>query len=49
MDQPLGPEHLEEPIFAHLGRDFVPLNASWTIGQALERLRSQLLAGILLG
>ncbi len=41
MDQPLGPEHLDDPIFAHLSRDFVPLNESATAGQALERLRSQ--------
>ncbi|HEX6973922.1 MAG TPA: CBS domain-containing protein, partial [Vicinamibacterales bacterium] len=40
MDQPLGPEHLEEPIFAHLRRDFVTLNAQLTVGQALERLRT---------
>ncbi len=41
MDQPLGPEHFDEPIFGHLSRDFVPLNASLTVGQALERLRSR--------
>ena len=41
MDQPLGPEHLEEPIFAHLRRDFVPLDVRLTAGEALERLRSQ--------
>jgi magnesium transporter len=40
MDQPLGPEHLDEPIFAHLRRDFVTLNAALTIGQALDRLRA---------
>jgi magnesium transporter len=41
MLEPLGREHLDEPIFAHLRRDFVPLNARWTVGEALERLRSQ--------
>ena len=41
MDQPLGPEHFDEPIFAHLRRDFVPLKETLTIGEALERLRSE--------
>lgn len=40
MDQPLGPEHFDEPIFAHLRRDFVTLGAQFTVGEALERLRS---------
>ena len=41
MDQPLGPEHLGEPIFAHLRRDFVSLHDNLTIGQALKHLRSR--------
>jgi magnesium transporter len=41
MPELLGREHLDEPIFAHLRRDFVPLNATWTVGEALENLRSQ--------
>ena len=41
MQEPLGREHLDEPIFAHVRRDFVPLNAQWTVGEALERLRTQ--------
>ena len=41
MQEPLGREHLDEPIFAHLRRDFVPLDAGWTVGEALGRLRSQ--------
>jgi magnesium transporter len=41
MPEPLGAEHLDEPIFAHLRRDFVPLNATLTVGEALESLRSQ--------
>ena len=41
MDQPLGPEHFSEPIFAHLRRDFIPLKETLTIGEALDRLRSQ--------
>ena len=41
MDQPLGPEHFDEPIFAHLRRDFVSLHDDLTIGQTLARLRSQ--------
>ena len=40
-DQPLGSEHLEEPIFGHLRRDYVSLNASLTVGQALEELRTR--------
>ena len=39
MDQALGIEHLDEPIFAYLRRDFVSLNASLTVGEALEHLR----------
>jgi magnesium transporter len=41
MDHPLGPEHFDEPIFAHLRRDFVSLHDGLTIGQTLARLRSQ--------
>src|SRR6476659_601694 len=41
MQEPLGREHLDEPIFAHLRRDFVPLHAQWTVGEALDRLRTQ--------
>jgi magnesium transporter len=41
MHEPLGREHFDEPIFAHLRRDFVPLNATWTVGEALERLRTR--------
>jgi magnesium transporter len=41
MQNPLGREHLDEPIFAHLRRDFVSLDARWTVGEALERLRTQ--------
>ncbi len=40
MHEPLGLEHLDEPIFAHLRRDFVPLLVTLTVGEALERLRS---------
>ena len=57
MHEPLGTEHLDEPIFAHLRRDFVALTAGLTVGQALETLRRQActllfyfnLAGWLLG
>lgn len=41
MAEPLGSEHLDEPIFGYLRRDFVPLNARLTVGEALERLRQQ--------
>lgn len=41
MEQPLGREHLDEPIFAYLRRDFVPLNVNLTVGGALEHLRVQ--------
>jgi magnesium transporter len=41
MQEPLGRAHLDEPIFAHLRRDFVPIDVSWTVGEALARLRSQ--------
>jgi magnesium transporter len=40
MSETLGREHLDEPIFAHLRRDFVPLNSTLRVGEALERLRS---------
>lgn len=41
MLEPLGRAHLDEPIFAHLRRDFVPLLTTWTVGEALARLRTQ--------
>src|SRR3954451_5610083 len=41
MLEPLGRAHLDEPIFAYLRRDFVPLDVSWTVGDALARLRTQ--------
>jgi magnesium transporter len=41
MPEPLGREHLDEPIFAHLRRDFVPLHSSWTVGEALDKLRTR--------
>ncbi|MEO7270907.1 MAG: magnesium transporter [Vicinamibacterales bacterium] len=41
MLEPLGRAHLDEPIFAHLRRDFVALDVSWTVGDALARLRTQ--------
>lgn len=41
MPEPLGRAHLDEPIFAHLRRDFVPLDVTWTVGEALGRLRTQ--------
>jgi magnesium transporter len=39
--QPLGAEHLDEPIFAHLRRDVVPLDGTVTVGEALDHLRAQ--------
>jgi magnesium transporter len=41
MPEPLSRAHLDEPIFAHLRRDFVPLDVSSTVGEALARLRTQ--------
>jgi magnesium transporter len=41
MQEPLGAAHLDEPIFAHLRRDFVPIAVGATVGEALEHLRSQ--------
>lgn len=41
MHEALGAEHLDEPIFAHLRRDYVPLDISLTVGEALARLRGQ--------
>jgi len=41
MPEPLGRAHLDEPIFAHLRRDFVPLNVEWTVGDALTQLRTE--------
>lgn len=40
-DTPLGPEHFDEPIFAHLRRDYVPIDVRLTVGEALAHLRSQ--------
>ena len=39
--EPLNREHLDEPIFAHLRRDFVPLLSHWTVGEALKKLRTR--------
>lgn len=33
-------DNLNEPLAPHLRRDFITLNARWTVGQALESLRS---------
>ena len=41
MQETLGREHLDEPIFGHLRRDYVPINAHVTVGEALAQLRSQ--------
>ena len=41
MQEPLGPKHLDEPIFAHLRRDYVPIDAHVTVGEALAQLRKQ--------
>src|SRR5574338_1206617 len=32
-DTPLGPEHFDEPIFAHLRRDYVPIDVRLTVGE----------------
>jgi magnesium transporter len=35
------PDHLDEPLFGFLRRDFTPLGTTQTVGEALEFLRSQ--------
>jgi magnesium transporter len=44
MQDTLGAEHLHERIFAHIRRDYVPLNVRQTVGEALLTLRGQQLA-----
>ena len=39
--QPLGSEHLDDLIIQYVRRDFVPLRAELTVGQALASLRQQ--------
>ena len=41
MQETLGAQHLDEPIFAHLRRDFVPLRVNLRVGEALQSLHSQ--------
>jgi magnesium transporter len=41
MQETLGAEHIHEPIFAHIRRDFVPLRVSQTVGEAMAGLRGQ--------
>ncbi|MBA3884570.1 MAG: magnesium transporter [Acidobacteria bacterium] len=41
MHATLGSEHLHEPSFAHLRRDYVPLHVNQTVGDAMVRLRGQ--------
>lgn len=36
-------DNLNEPLAPHLRRDFITLNAGWTVGQALESLRTSTL------
>ena len=40
-DTPLGPEHFDEPIFAHLRRDYVPIDVRLTVGNHREIQRWQ--------
>ena len=39
--EPLGSEHLNDLVFQYIRRDFVPVRADHTVGEALRALRSQ--------